>query len=150
MTKTWQKMTPQNRNDKKMQNQMTKNDQKKTKKIHQQPSEFAGKIFIMPTYSQKVGTFINHHFFDVRSAFLMRLMEARDLRPQRASFVHLLELLELLRRWLRRILPWQTKAQPRWIPLDVGMGSRKRRKQAVLETRSLFEGKVKRSHGNYQ
>ena len=40
-------MTPQNRNDKKMQNQMTKNDKKMTKLNNQQPSEFAGKIFIM-------------------------------------------------------------------------------------------------------
>ena len=43
-------MTPQNRNDKKMQNQMTKkwqkNDKKMTKINNQQPSEFAGKIFI--------------------------------------------------------------------------------------------------------
>ena len=127
----------------KMQNQMTKNDQKKTKKIRQQPSEFAGKIFIMPTYSQKVGTFINHHFFDVRSAFLMRLMEARDLRPQRASFVHLLELLELLRHWLRRILPWQTKAQPRWIPLDVGMGSRKGGNKLCLKLGACLKGKLR-------
>jgi hypothetical protein len=37
------KMTPQNRNDKKMQKQ---NDKRMTKINHQQPSEFAGKIFI--------------------------------------------------------------------------------------------------------
>jgi hypothetical protein len=36
-------MTPQNRNDKKMQKQ---NDKRMTKINHQQPSEFAGKIFI--------------------------------------------------------------------------------------------------------
>ena len=39
-------MTPQNRNDKQMQNQMTKKWQKMTKINNQQPSEFAGKIFI--------------------------------------------------------------------------------------------------------
>ena len=48
MTKNDKKMTPQNRNDKKMQNQ---NDKKMTKKMtkinNQQPSEFAGKIFII-------------------------------------------------------------------------------------------------------
>ena len=37
------KMTPQNRNDKKMQKP---NDKKMTKINNQQPSEFAGKIFI--------------------------------------------------------------------------------------------------------
>ena len=45
--KKWQKndkkMTPQNRNDKKMQKP---NDKKMTKINNQQPSEFAGKIFI--------------------------------------------------------------------------------------------------------
>ena len=51
MTKKWQKndkqMTPQNRNDKKMQKPNDKKHDKNTTNINnQQPSEFAGKIFI--------------------------------------------------------------------------------------------------------
>ena len=54
MTKKWlnkwqkndKKMTPQNRNDKKCKTKWQKNDKKMTKINNQQPSEFAGKIFI--------------------------------------------------------------------------------------------------------
>jgi len=52
-------MTPQNRKDKKMQNQMTKNDKKMTKINNQQPSEFAGKIFIiLPSIKHGSGNLI--------------------------------------------------------------------------------------------
>ena len=43
----WQKNDTTKQEWQKMQNQMTKNDKKMTKINNQQPSEFAGKIFIM-------------------------------------------------------------------------------------------------------
>ena len=56
------KMTPQNRNDKKMQKP---NDKKMTKINNQQPSEFAGKIFIMPnvqiTMRTQVTTMVSNY-----------------------------------------------------------------------------------------